>query len=1113
MTTSPSSATSNPRNRLHGRRSSRSNLTATALLLLATCNGENAGLLDDGIESSVRGLGVVPPTEVASWRKYVSIAAPKGRYLQAVAFDETRQVVVMFGGQYRSPGGGLLEAMQDTWEWSPATATWTMRTPSGSVPDARGGAAMVFDSVRNKMLLFGGRSASGYNFEDLWEWDPATGAWTERGAGGTHPAARAQHGMLFQKSTGTILLFGGGRSDATYSDGTRMSMSFGDTWELDPATATWTELSPTSSPSVRHDFGLVWDDTRKQAVFFGGMQVDIPGATGVPKQDTWEWDPATKTWTERTLAGTKPSQRCGHAAAFDPGSGKTFVFGGWDMQSTNNRNDLWSWDPSTGAWAQLVTGTEAGIPSVRSWASMIFDGAHARFEIIAGQVNYSESSKGMYGVVGSNDVWELDPSTLTFVSRGVGYQGPVGRAYHAMASDPTTGKVYVFGGVDPIFKGDMLSDLWEWDGSKWTKVGTDPGPGGRLDAALAYDPARQSLILFGGTSWSSAQISNETWEWSPRTRQWGLLKTNGVYPSARWGHAMVTDNTRKKVLMVCGSGAAGGEVWEWDGAASSWTDRTPRGSSSMPAGRNYPVASFDEHRQKLVLYDGSRNPSTPGQSTSAFWEWDTLTGGWALRDPGDDLGEASDVYAAYDPIRRRHVFSTAAGSSGAYQTWELDTKSATWYVRTLADSPGVRFRAAMVFDSVRRVAVLFGGTLSSGAAVDDSWEYSVASLGNGQGCTAASAASCASGHCVDGVCCESAGCTGACKSCNVPGSEGICVLAQAGTEVPGSCSEGQSCDGTGACKSKNGQACAAASACASGHCVDGVCCDVACAGDCVSCNLQGRVGVCTPHAAGTDPDGECTSGSGVCKATCDGVGSCAFPAAAMSCGACLVCDGAGTCSRPDPACSTGGTGGSVPGKGGTGGSVPGKGGTTGGNGGSSGQGGAVGSGAATSGSGGSGGVVTSTSGSGGSGGSGGTKTGGSSGQAGATSGGGGGVGTGGTGGSGASTGAADGGGTLGGSGGTSRDAGSAAATGSTGGASSSSTATGAAGVDGGVQTGDGGLVASLRRGDCSCDLGRGHSPTASVSPWALFAVGGVLAYGWRRKRRPRFNDHPQSGPR
>jgi hypothetical protein len=288
---------------------------------------------------------------------------------------------------------------------------------------------MVFDPSRNKMVLFGGRATSGYNYEDLWDWDPTTGAWTERSAAGTHPPARAQHGMVYEKSTGKILLFGGGRSTASTGDGVSVSMSFGDTWELDPATGAWTLLSPTASPSVRHDFGLVWDSSRNKAVLFGGMQVDIPGATGVPKQDTWDWDPSEKTWIERTLVGTKPSQRYGHATAFDEVGGRVIVFGGWDMQSAGKKNDLWDWNPSTGAWTQLLAGTESGTPSPRSWASMVLDPARSRIELVAGQGAFTSTGSGpSYGPVGSNEVWELDPATSAFTNRSVAYQQPSARA-------------------------------------------------------------------------------------------------------------------------------------------------------------------------------------------------------------------------------------------------------------------------------------------------------------------------------------------------------------------------------------------------------------------------------------------------------------------------------------------------------------------------------------------------------------------------------------------------------------------------------------------------------------------------------------------------------------
>lgn len=139
----------------------------------------------------------------------------------------------------------------------------------------------------------------------------------------------------------------------------------------------------------------------------------------------------------------------------------------------------------------------------------------------------------------------------------------------------------------------------------------------------------------------------------------------------------------------------------------------------------------------------------------------------------------------------------------------------------------------------------------------------------GKACTSPS--ECASGNCVDGVCCGSAAC-GACQSCATPGSEGTCAVVARSTDDVAHCAADQTCDGLGTCRSKNGTACSTDANCTSLNCVDGICCDVACAGSgagtCRSCSEAGRVGTCV--------EVRCKSGEGAsCAANADCLnGSC-----------------------------------------------------------------------------------------------------------------------------------------------------------------------------------------------------------------------------------------------
>ena len=112
----------------------------------------------------------------------------------------------------------------------------------------------------------------------------------------------------------------------------------------------------------------------------------------------------------------------------------------------------------------------------------------------------------------------------------------------------------------------------------------------------------------------------------------------------------------------------------------------------------------------------------------------------------------------------------------------------------------------------------------------------------------------------------------------------------------------------------NGQACSCDNDCQSQFCVDGVCCNTACVGTCMACNVQGSPGICSFVPAGGAPRAttECPmSDVSTCglDGTCDGAGACRNHVAGTTCqpGSCSdgsvvgvdVCDGRGRC-KPGP---------------------------------------------------------------------------------------------------------------------------------------------------------------------------------------------------------------------
>ena len=212
---------------------------------------------------------------------------------------------------------------------------------------------------------------------------------------------------------------------------------------------------------------------------------------------------------------------------------------------------------------------------------------------------------------------------------------------------------------------------------------------------------------------------------------------------------------------------------------------------------------------------------------------------------------------------------------------------------------------------------------------------------NGDACTMND--ECLSGFCTDGVCCNTA-CDQECYACSAAtkqsgGQVGICDFAIKGADPrvqcinelevhtvcdgkgsteqigatkdckPGTCGANNLCStsctttgdcsltgfcdltapgdagaGPGSCSPKriNSTICNADEQCVSDNCVDGLCCDLACKGQCQACDLPGFPGKCTafgteaapeqphPNAGGTNPRVACDGVVGGTSTACSG---------------------------------------------------------------------------------------------------------------------------------------------------------------------------------------------------------------------------------------------------
>jgi hypothetical protein len=233
------------------------------------------------------------------------------------------------------------------------------------------------------------------------------------------------------------------------------------------------------------------------------------------------------------------------------------------------------------------------------------------------------------------------------------------------------GGVLVFGGEDHPYSGNYLGDTWIYSSGAWKQLKFTAHPPALIQGGIAYDPADQATLLYGGGD-SGGTCTSATWTFSGD--KWHLLKTASA-PPARYVGGMAYSPANKGVLMFGGEACNAvapspvNDTWLW--TLSGWQQFHPT------------------HSPPLVGLDGMAS------------------------DPATDQVV---LLTAMSPV--------AFSKTHAGETWVWN--GTTWTRSTSAPTPADRWGSAMAYDPALHEIVLFGGSDLEGtsrANSNDAWAW------------------------------------------------------------------------------------------------------------------------------------------------------------------------------------------------------------------------------------------------------------------------------------------------------------------------------------------------------------------------------------------------------
>lgn len=263
--------------------------------------------------------------------------------------------------------------------------------------------------------------------------------------------------------------------------------------------------------------------------------------------------------------------------------------------------------------------------------------------------------------------------------------------------------VIMYGGDKP---GSASDEMWEWDGTTWTRLCAGCAPGGRRYHSMTYDSGRDRIVLFGGRP--GGVDLNDLWEWDGTT--WTERTPAGPIPSGREGSQLGYDPDRQRVVLMGGC-AGRRDVWEWDGTA--WTNPTPANAPMALGGHGSEIAYDRANHRLLVLPD----PCNETTRRDDLYAWDGTS--WTMLCGSCSGVPRVDASIVYDVALAKMYL--VGGFDGGEIRGTSVLVADEW--QPLEVDPSARDSVGIAYDESRDVIVLYGGNgAPCGGDCDETWE-------------------------------------------------------------------------------------------------------------------------------------------------------------------------------------------------------------------------------------------------------------------------------------------------------------------------------------------------------------------------------------------------------